>query len=93
MLVILMCPFKAYMLKNTLLDILIPALTSRKHILKFSGHSSKGYLKNIACTLDIIMCTFKAYMLESTLLEILNPALTSRKDILKVSGHSTKGDL
>ena len=88
-----MCTFKAYVLKSTLLAILNPALISRKHILKVSGHSTKGDLYNSPCTLDILMCTFKAYMLESTLLDILNPAISSRKHFLKVSGHSTKGDL
>ena len=88
-----MWTFKAYMLESTLLVILNPALTFKKHILKVSGHSKKGGLKNSLCTLCILMCTFKAYMLLSTLLVILNPALTSKKHILKVSGHSTKGGL
>ena len=80
------------MLESTLVDILNPALTSKKHILKFSGHSIKGDLKNSSCMLDNLMCTFKVYVLESTLLEIQDPALTSRKDLLKFLGHSTKGD-
>merc|ERR1711888_267668 len=85
--------FKAYVLESTLLVILNPALTSMKHILKVSGHSTKGGFDNSPCMLDILMCTFKAYVLESTLLVILNPALTSKNHILKVSGHSTKGGL
>ena len=88
-----MCTFKAFVLESKLLEILNHALTSRKHSLKISGHSTKGDLKNSPYTLDIQMCTFKAYMLESTLLAILNPALTSRKHLMNVLGHSTKGDL
>ena len=90
---ILMCIVNAYVYKSTLLDILNLALTSRNHILEFSGHSTEGHLEKSLCTLDILMCTFKAYVLESTLLDILNPALTSRKHLLKDSFHSTKGDL
>ena len=69
------------MLESTLLEIQNPALTSRKHILKVSGHSTKGDLKNSLCMLDLLMCTFKAYVLESTLLDIQIPALTSRKHL------------
>ena len=88
-----MCIFKAYMLESKLLKIINPALTSRKHILKVSGHSTKGDLKNSLCTLDILLCNLKAYVLESKLLEIQNPTLNSRKHLLKVSSHFTKGDI
>jgi hypothetical protein len=79
--------------ESTLLEILNPALTSRKDILKISGHSTKGDLKNSPSTLYIKMCTFKASVLESKLLEILNHVLTSRKHLLKNDCNSTKGDL
>ena len=58
------------MLESTLLEIINPALTSWKHILKVLGHSTKGDLYNSPCTLYHLMCTLKAYVLESTLLEI-----------------------
>ena len=41
-----MCTFKAYGLEITLLDIQTPSLTSREHLLKFSGPSTKGDLQN-----------------------------------------------
>ena len=40
----LMGTLKAYVLEITLTEIQIPALTSRKHLLNFSGHSTKGDL-------------------------------------------------
>ena len=81
------------MLESTILDIQNIALPSREHLLKVSGHYTKGDLLNSPCTLNLIMCTFKAHMLESILLEIQNIALPSREHLLKFSGHATKGDL
>ena len=89
-----MCIFKAYVPKSTLLDIVNPALTSRKHLLKIHFILPKETSRIVhAWWIIYLMFTFKAYVLESTLLNILNHALTSRKHILKVSGHSTKGGL
>ena len=51
-----MCTFKAYVPESTLLDILNPVLTSRKHLLKVSGHSTKGDLLNNPNTPDLVMC-------------------------------------
>ena len=88
-----MCIFKVNMIESTVLDIQNPTMTSRKQLLEFSGHSTKGDLQNSLCMPDNTICTFKAYVLESTLLDIMNTALTYGKHIIKVSGHSTKGDL
>ena len=82
----------AFVLVDTLLETLNPALTFRNHLLKVSGHSTKVDLYNYPFMLDLIMCTLKDNMLESAFLEIQNIALPYREHLPKVSGHSTKGD-
>ena len=82
------CSFKAYIFESTLLEIQNPAVTSRKHLLKVSGHSTQGEFQESLCTLDHLMCT-----IEAQVLEIQKQVLTSGKHLLKFSGHSAKGEL